>query len=284
MRYADAHLHTNPVKGLGARKVAELFKRSGGWFIAIVALPPYHYDVEGYPSRESYEKLLNILARECNEAKHAGLQVSCVMGLHPAEIDRMESMGLTPRDIINAIENAVKVIEKGCKSGILQGVGEVGRQHYRTLPHRVALAEYAMIRAAEVAKDYDCIIHLHLENQGEATVETVDRLLTLLGVKKEKVLFHHATVSVAANAVREGYWASIPGRGQAIAKAYAKLGLRFLIESDFIDDPKRPCTAQCPWEMVKEEEELLRNGTISEDDLAKINIDNIVSFYSVNPP
>lgn len=66
MKYADAHCHSNPIEGLGAREIAKRFKKHGGWFIALVSLPPYHY---GYtePSIESYRKMIELLLSEAKK-------------------------------------------------------------------------------------------------------------------------------------------------------------------------------------------------------------------------
>jgi len=52
--FADAHAHTNPLKGLGAKTVSERFRESGGWFIALVSLPPTSLGLN--PSPEGFER------------------------------------------------------------------------------------------------------------------------------------------------------------------------------------------------------------------------------------
>ncbi len=280
-RIGDAHLHTNPVKGLGAERIAKEFLKANGWFMAIVALPPYHYGVDDYPRIEAYEKTLRILERECRIARSLGLRVSCLMGMHPAEVDRIEQALGGLDKVFEIVDAVAKLLDRACRENVIDGIGEIGRQHYRTLPHRFAAAEYAMIRLAEVARDNDCIIHLHLEDSGRVTARTVNYLLSLIGVRPDRVVFHHASARTAYEALSLGYTATVVGKREAVKAALEKCGPRFMVESDFIDDPKRPCVAQCPWRLGEEVKAAV-NG--DENTAEKILIDNIVRFYRVEPP
>jgi len=58
---------------------------------------------------------------------------------------------------------------------------------------------------------------------------------------------------------------------------------RALIESDFIDDPKRPGAVMYPWDIRKEVEKALSRGGF-EEVLKKYLVDNVVSLYEVSPP
>ncbi|MET1102140.1 MAG: TatD family hydrolase [Pyrodictiaceae archaeon] len=283
MLLADAHLHSNPVRGLGAVEIARRFRRVGGWFIALVGLSPWHYGFGVPRSIDGYLKAYETHISECRRARAEGVRVSCLIGFHPADVDRLVSSGLSLDEILILIDEVTNVLRSYCSRGVIDGIGEVGRQHYKTMPIRLALAEYAMLKALEVARDYDCIVHLHLENEGRATVATTAKLL---GLKKgDRVLFHHASVSVASAASLEGYWSSVPGRLEALRKLFSQGNVEYVVvESDFIDDPRRPCVAQCPWELARVFKKLIEENVIGEEDVAKINIENIVKFYGVIPP
>jgi TatD-related deoxyribonuclease len=283
MLFADGHLHSNPVQGLGAKEIGRRLVGVGAWFVALVALPPYHYGIP-YPSREAYEKLVELVASECRALRELGLRVACLVGLHPAEIDRLEGAGLRPEQVLGMIHAAVDAIDKALRAGIVDGIGEIGRQHYRTTPLRYALAEYAMLKLLELAKDYDVPVHLHLESGGEATVHTVAELIRLTSVKRERVLLHHSTATMAKAAQKYGFTTTILARYEALKAALHEAGPTFIPESDFLDDPRRPCVAQCPWAIPSELRRLLEDGVASEDDVYRVNVDNVARFYGVEPP
>ncbi|HID40702.1 MAG TPA: hydrolase TatD, partial [Pyrodictium sp.] len=282
--FADAHMHSSP-KGLGATAIAEKLINKGGWFAALVMLPPWHYNVDVEPTFEMYTRAIKQHLDECKKARETGLRVSCLAGFHPAEVDRLISMGLSPEDTLNLGLKVIEYVADLCKHGLLDGIGEVGRQHYKTMPERVAIASAITTRALELARDYNCIIHLHLENAGPATVDTMTKLVELVSIPRTSILFHHASIKVAEYATRNGYWATIAGKKELMRRAFERMsGTSIMIESDYIDDPKRPCVSSFPWEIIDRQLELLKEGLVDEETLHKINIDNIVKFYRIEPP
>ena len=277
---ADAHTHTNPVKGLGMSKIAPKFKEAGGWFIALVGLSPWHYGLE--PTLEGYEKTLNLMIKEAEVAKEAGLKVKTLFGFHPADVDKL--MGsMEPEKVLEFGLKVLSIVEKYLKAGKIDGVGEVGRQHYKTTPVAVVIAQLIMDRALELSRDYDAVVHLHLEQGGRITALDVKRRIERVGAKVERVVVHHARGKSLAAAVEEGLVATVPGVRGSLERAIT-LEPKYMVESDHIDDPKRPGVVVYPWDMAKNQLELLREGLVDEDYLWKINVDNVCKTFGVERP
>jgi len=282
LRFADAHVHSNPVNGLGAAEIAKRFKRKGGWFIALVGLSPWHYNIEE-KNYDGYVKAIQLHIRECRTAAAQGLQIACFAGFHPADVDKLVSAGKHPEEVFYLGLRIVEYVGKLCRDGVIDGIGEVGRQHYRTSPDRFAIAASIMLRALEIARDNDCLVHLHLENAGPVTVLTLDEVVERIGIDRGKVFLHHAKPNIGLEAVKRGYQVTIPGHKETLRYAFnvKELAENMLIESDYIDDPRRPCVSSCPWDVVDRELELVKEGVVDVDTLYKINIDNVVKAYGV---
>jgi len=282
LRFADAHVHSNPVSGLGATGIAKRFKRKGGWFMALVGLSPWHYGIEE-KNYNGYIKAIQLHIRECRVAAAEGLQVACLAGFHPADVDKLVSAGKSPEEVLHLGLQVVEYVGKLCRDGVIDGIGEVGRQHYRTGPDRFAIAMSIMIRALELAKDNECLVHLHLENAGIVTVLTIDEIIKRVNLNKSKVFLHHVKPSIGLEAIKRGYQVTIPGHKETLRYAFSirELAESMFVESDYIDDPRRPCVSSCPWDVVDHELELLREGVVDEDILYRVNIDNIVKAYGV---
>jgi len=280
--YSDAHLHVNPLKGLGAEKIAKKFRSRGGWFIAIVGLPPYHYGfVE--PSVESYRKVLDLVSKEAAKAEERGLEVSRFVGVHPAEIDNYYRQGLKPEKLLPLLEGVFKLFEDALKNGLVDGIGEVGRQHYGTSPERLVFSEMVMVRALVLVRDYGVPVQLHLEQGGFATAYSVKTLANLVKADLGKVVMHHVNLETARWAEELDIPFTAPIK--QFNEEYAKRRWRYcMLESDFLDDPSKPGASAYPWEIPDVIESLIKHGLLSEEQAYKMLLDNVIKYFNAKPP
>lgn len=283
MRFADAHTHTNPIKGMGIERAGRKFLEVGGWFMAIVSLPPTHYGFE--PTFDGYVKSFEVVLKECALARRLGLRVSCLVGLHPADVEKRVSQNYSHlNDVFTLIEKVMNYIEKLCRDGLVDGIGEVGRPHYKALPEAFALNEYVTVRALEIARDFDLVVHLHLEQGGIATIVSIDSLLRLTNAKKHRVVLHHVDAKTLQYALKRGYPCTVPGKYPLLKIVFQKFPPNYMIESDHIDDPSRPGVSSYPWEIVENQRKLISEGIVSREYLDKVNIDNVTKVYLIEPP
>ncbi|WP_367834248.1 hypothetical protein [Vulcanisaeta sp. JCM 16159] len=92
---------------------------------------------------------------------------------------------------------------------------------------------------------------------------------------------HHAepvTIDMASN---DGIMPSIPMGRRGEFEEAVKHGPRFVVESDFIDDPKRPGAVIPPWTLIRKLRSYLINGFINEEFLHTLCVDNINKVYGV---
>ncbi|MGC9210156.1 MAG: TatD family hydrolase [Acidilobus sp.] len=282
MIFADAHAHVNPARGLSPTELASRFLRAGGWFIALVASSPWDYGIDVGDPRAAYETVLRAHEAACREVAGQGLKVACIAGFHPADVDKLVDMGLRADRALDIGLSVIDEVIRLCKAGRLQGVGEVGRQHYRTSAERVLVSELILEESVVRAVEAGCVVHLHLEDVGPETVLLTHRALTRLGVRPSPaIVFHHARPSMTDVALSLGYSVTVPGRPQVIAEALRR-GLGFMVESDFpgAELPK----ALTPWDLPRYEEEAMAGRPDAEAALHSINVDSIVRAYGVEPP
>lgn len=281
--YADAHCHTNPVRGLGADKISKVFKKHNGWFIALVSLPPYYYSFNEI-SIDNYRRVIEILISEKKKIIENGLVAKLLVGFHPAEVDEYSRRGLSPENILELAESVLELIIKYYREGLIDGIGEVGRQHYSTSPHRQVLSEFIMLKTLEYARDYDLLVHLHLEQCGLITIKSINYFLEKLSIPRNNVLIHHVNYDTGYWSEKYSLWHSIPGKEKDIKENIVENRRCMLVESDYIDDPRRPGVSSYPWDIVINIEELIKKNIIEQSIVDKLMIDNIVKFYRVNPP
>jgi len=283
MLFSDAHLHTNPIKGLGAEKIAKKFKKEGGWFVAIVALPPYHYGFEEI-SISSYLRVVELVTREASKAREAGLEVARFMGIHPAEIDEYYRRGVRGEKLYYVLSEVLKLIENSLKNGLLDGIGEVGRQHYTTSPGRFVLSEIIMREAMVIARDLGVPIQLHLEQEGFITALSIKLLSSTLGLSSKQVILHHVNSETGLWASNYGLLFTAPVK--YFDENYLKSGVveHCMLESDFLDDPRRPGVSAYPWDIPAVVRDLVKRGVLGEEQAYRVLVDNVVKYLNVKPP
>jgi TatD-related deoxyribonuclease len=155
----------------------------------------------------------------------------------------------------------------------------------------VVVNEIILLKALEICRDTNTLIHLHTEQGGLATVASVDYLVRLaevprnkVEVPRNKVVFHHVSTFLAKTVEEFEYMMSVLGREDLLTNILEAGVTRALVESDFIDDPKRPGAVMYPWDIRGEVEKVLSKGGGYEEVLTKYLVDNVVLLYGVPPP
>lgn len=283
MLFADGHLHTNPVKGLGARTVAKKFKEVNGWFMVLVGLSPKHLGFD--MNFDGYVKSIDVLLKECEAAREEGLKVICLSGIHPADIDDL--IVRNPRGgekILDMAQNILNHIGKLVKNGLIDGIGEIGRPHYKTIPESFIANSIILRYALALARDLNCFVHLHLEQGGYLTVLDIENIVKDYNINRYRIVLHHSDIPTSEEALKRGFIFTIPGKYQVLKEAFRRLSPDYIVESDFIDDPKRPGVSSYPWQIVENQLKLLHENVVDESYLWRLNVDNIARFYNVSPP
>jgi TatD-related deoxyribonuclease len=275
-RYADPHLHPNPIKGLGGKAIASKARKAGFWLLGFLTLPPWDYNLE--PSLDNYEKIIRMIIRECREASSSNLKVKCFAGFHPSEIDKLiDRYNIKPIDALNLGYKVLDIIREKCLNGELDGIGEVGHQHYKTWVDRALITHLILEKALLISEEADCPIQMHLENNEHSTVEIIKMTLDRIGVRTDKrIIFHHAKPSMSIKAFDLGLSSTIPGTNKRLVEYLVNnIPPVYMLESDYVDDKGRP-NAFYPWDLADLQEKLIREGAVDEEYICRINHDNPV--------
>ncbi|MGC9136772.1 MAG: TatD family hydrolase, partial [Caldivirga sp.] len=85
---ADNHAHVNPIRGLGPREVARRFRRTGGWFMGVVALLTWDLGLS-QGNLSDVDKLYRLTIESAKVIQGEGVKAIAIIGLHPAECVRL---------------------------------------------------------------------------------------------------------------------------------------------------------------------------------------------------
>ncbi|RLF06568.1 MAG: deoxyribonuclease [Thermoprotei archaeon] len=273
LRVGDNHCHLNPVRGMGVKAFARKFKDSGGWFLGLVNLTSWSYGVE-VSEASDYERVYRVMLRVARELREEGLKVAIILGPHPAELVRLIERGVRMSKAVGLIVDAYRIAARYVKLGEAHGLGEVGRPHWRVSTAVIEACNEVLNHVIEMALELDCVVHLHVERRG---LETIADLATRVrGLKR--VVLHHAEGAYSREAFERGLIPSVPAKESELIAAL-KGGRHFVVESDFLDDPRRPGAVVAPWSIARLFRRLMRKGLLSEEDARVILIENIERLY-----
>lgn len=255
------------------------FREAGGWFIALVSLPPTQCGLEG--CLDGLLKSFEVHVRECLKARSEGVGVACLAGIHPAYVDELVRTAGVHRvdEVLTIVRRALESLRRLRSEGLIDGFGEFGRPHYKTLPESVVVNEVLLRDVLELCSDTDSVLHLHTEQGGSATVASVDAMVRSAGAFRCRVVFHHASLPVVRSAESLGYFSTVLGRKDLLLSVLELSASRVLVESDFIDDPKRPGAVMYPWDLAGEVGQVLAGEGKYEGVLRKYLISNVEELY-----
>jgi TatD-related deoxyribonuclease len=270
----DNHMHLNP-SGRCLLAVRE-FARAGGTHIVLVSLPPWSLGIEILAPedyRKVFDKVLKI-ARRAGEAEK--VKVFVVLGVHPAEINRLsERFGLSRavEIMMRGLGIAGEYVEKGLAVGL-----KSGRPHYEVEPEIWDASNDIMRHSFTLAKDAGCAVQLHTESATEGGLSEIAEIARNAGLSPDRVVKHFAPPMVKI-CEKYGIFPSVLAGEDAIEKALSE-GTRFMMETDYIDDPKRPGSVLGPRTVPKRTKQLIPEW--GEDVFWKIHKENPEKVYGID--
>ena len=112
------------------------------------------------------------------------------------------------------------------------------------------------------------------------TINDIYRRVSRIGARR--IVFHHAESSYVKAISSKKMYASITGKKSFLIEAI-KQTENFVVESDFLDDPRRPGAVIAPWSIASTTRKLLNENIISYEKAYKIHVDNIKEIYDIEP-
>ncbi len=257
MTVFDNHIHLRP-DGLGI-EAARRFEKAGGTAMLLTHSPYPDLPVRGPDDYErAFARTLSMAAR-VREATR--LLVFVALGPYPVDLLPLrESVGL---------EAAVAVLRKGMDlaarhvaAGEAIALGEVGRPHFPVDEEAWRASNGILQYAMETARDVGCAVVLHTEDPTPDTFREFAAMADRAGLRREKVVKHHSTPLTRPEETC-GLVPSILAKEDLVAPA-VRGGGPFLLETDYIDDPRRPGAVLGPATVPRKTRAWLEKGLLTE--------------------
>ncbi len=269
----DNHLHLR-CDGRFLDAVKE-FKREGGTHFVLCQYPMPNIVLKEKSYKSIYLQTLD-LADEIRRKIDIGVFVT---------------VGPYPVDYLNLIEKfdrfqVIEIMKKGmdeaaelCEKGRCIAIGEIGRPHFPVDETVIIDSNEILFYGMQKANDVKVPVVLHTESTTpESCKEFVD-LGKKAGLKADKIIKHFSPPLILKSE-NHGLMPSVIAREKNILTAIKK-GTRFMLETDYIDDLKRPGAVLSPKTIPRKMLSFLEKELISEDQMYKIHKENPEKTYDI---
>ena len=268
----DNHLHMSP-SGRNVDALRE-YEAAGGTGLTLVTLPYKEVRIQrGEDFSESYE-ITYRLAEKAREA--TDLEINIAVGPYPILlISLAEQYGMERAEeiMIKGMEDAARDVAEGKAKAI----GEVGRPHFPVSQEIWDASNRVLLRGFELAKEVDCPVIIHCESD-ENTDRSLAELADRAGLDRGLVVKHSSPPWVTPEETH-GVMPSMPASKKNVREALAKGTDRFMLETDFIDDPEKPGAIMSVNTVPKKVAAWTANGNVPEESIYRICKDIPDSLY-----
>lgn len=270
----DNHMHLDP-NGLKEKAIIDFF-RSGGTHVVLVH-KPYHKApvINEADFRKSYEITVALAERV---RINTPVKVTVVVGPYPVNLLYLEKKHGLERGreiMMKGMEVAATMVEEG----LAHAIGEIGRPHFE-VPEEIMKASNEILKyGLTLAREIGCPVHLHTEGGGAELYAELAEMAKDSGCSLDRVIKHFSGPSVLPED-NCGLFPSVLASRKNIEKALAK-GNRFMMETDYIDDLKRPGAVMVPKSIPKRTFQMIGKGLLSEEDAFKIHKDWPERIYNI---
>lgn len=269
----DNHVHLEPVRGRNVEAVKD-FAAHGGTHIIVSHLPYEELPVRSAEDfRKSFEITISTVEKVNSETQ---VKAFATVGPYPVELlDLAKVHGLAKAKgiMLEGMDIAAEFVRKGDALAI----GEVGRPHFEVSSDVLQASNDILLQGMKLARDAGCAIVLHTESATNESMKGLAEMADTAGLDRGKVVKHYCGPLVRQDE-NFGLMPSVLASRENVEAALAK-GLRFMMETDFLDDPRRPGAVLSITTVPKRTQQLMQKKLLRLDDAYQIHYDNARMTY-----
>jgi TatD-related deoxyribonuclease len=271
----DNHVHLEPRKGRNIDAVRD-FERSGGTHLIVSHLP---YDDVRVSSagdfRRSFDVTVSTVERINSET---GVQAYATVGPYPVELlglQRRFGLGEAKEIMIAGMDIAAEYV----RDGKALAIGEVGRPHFSVPDDAWQASNEILLHGMSLARETGCAIVLHTESGTAETMRELAEMADRAGLARGMAVKHYSPPVVLPEE-NFGLMPSVLASRDAVQEALSK-GTRFMMETDFLDDPSRPGAVMAISTVPKRTLRFIEKGLMTEEQAHAIHSDNPRKTYGL---
>jgi TatD-related deoxyribonuclease len=251
----DDHFHLN--RNGRFLDAAKDFQRVGGTDLVLVHCP----DFAAPPTtRQGHiDSYANTIAMS-EEVRELGIGVRVILGPHPAAFaHQFEPLGdRAEENYWDSIETALDFVHEGKAHGI----GEVGRPHWPVSDEIWSRSNALLIETMSLAGRENIPLQLHVEGESDSTYSELAVMADKAGLARDKLVRHYAPPNVSSEYTHGLIPSVLAGSGaiEELLSTFESSSRGFMLETDYMDDLKRPGAVLGPKTVPKRTRQLLEAG------------------------
>jgi TatD-related deoxyribonuclease len=278
----DNHFHLN--RNGRFLEAARDFKHAGGTDLVLVHCPDFSAPPTTKKGHtDTYADTVK-MAEEVR--KEIGLGVRVVLGPHPAAFAHQFSAWIEEsgeQGAERAMENYRNSIDAALAfvhEGKAHAIGEVGRPHWKVEQRIWDLSNTLLLETMHLAHQEGIALQLHVEGELESTYNDMVSMAKKAGLAEKKLIRHYAPPNVAQKMTRGITPSVLIGKGaiEELMSTVESCSNGFLLETDYMDDLRRPGAVLGPKTVPKRTHQLLEAG-LDEDFLWKAHQELAEDLY-----
>ena len=270
----DNHLHLRR-DGRFIDAIKE-FKKAGGTHFVLCQLPMTNLVIRD----KSYESCYKETLAMADEIR-SNIDICIFVTVGPYPVDYLKLLEKFDRkSAINIMKKGIDEAAKLCEEKKCIGIGEIGRPHFPVDQQIIEDSNEIILYGMEVAKDINVPVVLHTESTTPEQCKELVEMGQKVGLPANKIVKHYAPPLVLKDE-NYGLMPSVLASEKNIAKAIEK-STRFMMETDYIDDPRRPGAVLGPKTVPKRTLDLLQKGNLTEKQAYEIHKVNPEKTYGIS--
>jgi len=241
------------------------FRRAGGTHFVLCQYPMTDFVIRDKSYIACYNETIE-MAEEIRSKIDIGVFVT--VGPYPVDYIRLsEKFG---RKI------AIEIMKKGmdeaaelCAEHKCIAIGEIGRPHFPVDEQSIVDSNEVLFYGMQKAREVDVPVVLHTESTTPSQCKELVGIGKKAGLAADKIVKHYSPPLILESE-NYGLIPSVLASKKNIVEAADK-GSRFMMETDYIDDPRRPGAVLGPKTVPKRTIELVEKSVLNEDQVYEIH-------------
>lgn len=254
----------------------EQFQRAGGTHIFLVSKTTQSFGIEvASPDdfKSAFEHTVKI-ADVINEQTE--VTAFPVLGIHPAELTRLTKrfeLNRAKALICRGLDIAIDFVKEGRAIAI-----KTGRPHYEVSDAEWRASNEIMFYGMKLASEAGCAVQLHTESTTPDSLAEISKMANRAGLALDRIVKHYSAPMIPEYQ-NVGIFPSILASEDTLDVALSQ-GNRFMMETDYIDDPDRPGVVLGPKTVPRRTKQFIKKG-IDEDVFWTVHKDHPEKVYGV---